>query len=35
MDFLKRAKRLVLAVIAVALNTTVAVVESALPFRPR
>lgn len=34
MDFSGRAKNVVLAVIAAALNATVAVVERMLPFRP-
>lgn len=34
MDFFERAKRIVLSVVAMALNATVAIVESMLPFRP-
>ncbi len=34
MDFSERAKNIVLSVIAIALNATVAVVERMLPFRP-
>jgi len=33
-DFAERAKRVVLSVVAIALNATVAVVEGMLPFRP-
>lgn len=34
MDFAERAKIIVLATIAIALNATVAIVERMLPFRP-
>lgn len=34
MDFSERAKNIVLSVIAMALNATVAVIERMLPFRP-